>query len=142
MLPLLHNTRLLRYFYPADIVLIVELVLRGKFAEVPEPLYLETAACRPVRRMERAHRAPAKCLGYPGFRGYPMTRTRIMKGHIEAVLDAPLTSAERRRCLAAVGAALIRDGTTRIILGEIVRATQARIDSGLGRIPLRASKRP
>ena len=38
LLSVLHNTRLLRYFYPADVVLIVELVLRGKSAEVPEPL--------------------------------------------------------------------------------------------------------
>jgi glycosyltransferase involved in cell wall biosynthesis len=138
----LHNTSLLRYFYPADVVLIVELVLRGKFAEVPEPLYLRRQHAGQSGGWSAHTELERNVWAYPGFRGYPMTRTRIMKGHIEAVLDAPLTSAERRRCLAAVGAALIRGGTTRIILGEIVRATQARIDSGLGRIRLRGSYGP
>jgi glycosyltransferase involved in cell wall biosynthesis len=133
----LRSTGLLRYYYSSDQVLIVELVLRGKFAEVPEFLYLRRQHPGQSGGWSTNTELQRNIWTYPGFRGYPMTRTRVMKGYVDAVLDAPLTSGERRRCLAAVGAALFRNGTARDIFGEVRRAAQASIVSVLSRTPLR-----
>jgi glycosyltransferase involved in cell wall biosynthesis len=129
----LRSTRLLRHFHAADVVLIVELALRGKFAEVPETLYLRRQHPGQSGGWSTATDLERSVWQYPAFRGHPMPRTRVMKGYVEAVFQAPLTSSERRRCLATVGAAMLRDRTARIIFGEVRRAARAGIEARLGR---------
>ncbi|MEW6582697.1 MAG: glycosyltransferase family A protein [Actinomycetota bacterium] len=129
----MRETRLMQLFDSSDVVFLVELALRGKFAEVPEYLYLRrihpgaswgggsSDALQRTRRMN------------PDFQGYPTPQLWLMKGYVEAVMQAPLTSAERRRCLAAVAAHLGRDRMARIVFGEVRRSAQARVASALRR---------
>jgi len=135
-------TRLMQGFDSSDVVLLVELALRGKFAEVPEFLYLRRihpgsswgAGTADVwQRILRMN---------PDFTVYPMPQASLMKGYVEAVLQAPLTSAERRRCLLVLGSALCRDRRARLIFGEARRAVQAKAAGALreGYRRIRASR--
>ena len=130
----MRQTRLMQLFDSSDVVLLVELALRGRWAEVPEYLYMRRIhpgsswgggandALHRTRRMN------------PGFRGYPMPQTWLMKGFVEAVLQAPLSSAERRRCMLLLAAYALRDRRARIMLGEARRAVQARAAALAGRV--------
>jgi glycosyltransferase involved in cell wall biosynthesis len=130
----LRSTRLLRYFFAADIVLVVELALRGKLAEVPEPLYVRRQHAAQSGGWSTSTDLERSVWAYPGFRGPAMPRSRVVKGYIEAILEAPLTSGERRRCLAAVAASLFRDGTVRTILGELREAAAMALKSRMDRV--------
>jgi len=129
----LRSTSLLKYFFASDAVLIVELALRGKLGEVPEFLYLRRQHPNQSGGWSTSTELERNRWIYPGYRGYPKPRTRLMMGYLEAVREAPLTSSERRRCIAAIGAALFRDRTLRIMFGEMRRAAQARTGAALGR---------
>jgi glycosyltransferase involved in cell wall biosynthesis len=129
----LRSTPLYRYFYASDVILVVELALRGKLAEVPEPLFMRRQHAAQSGGWSTSTGFERDAFTYPGFRGYPMPRTRVNVGFFDAVLDAPLTRNERRRCLAAVTAALFRDQTVRNMLGEMRRAAQWKLQSRLGR---------
>jgi len=130
----LRSTRLLRYFFPADLVLVVELALRGKLVEVPEPLYLRRQHAAQSGGWSTSTDLERSLWTYPGFRGHPMPRFRVVKGYVEAIRDAPLTRHERRRCLAAVTASVFRDGTARTILGEFREAIAVSVVSTVGRV--------
>ena len=118
----LRSTRLLRYFFPPDVVLVVELALRGKLAEVPEPLYRRRQHAAQSGGWSTSSDLQRTLWTYPGFRGCPMPQSRVLLGYIGAVLEAPLTRGERGRCLAPVAAYVFRDGRARAILGELREA--------------------
>jgi glycosyltransferase involved in cell wall biosynthesis len=129
---LLRQTRLLQPFYRSDLVLIVELALRGNLIEVPEFLYLRRNHSEQhglgrtqVVQGGLARRAP-HLLPNRNFRRYPMIHTWVMRGWVQAVLRAPIPGPERLRCLKLLGAALGRDRRARIIFGELRRAAQWR----------------
>jgi len=128
----LRSTALLRPFYPADVVLVVELALRGKFGEVPEPLYVRRQHPGQSGGWSTSSDLQRSVWTYPGFRGAPLPQTRVLKGYFDAVLEAPLTSGQRRRCLAAVTASVFREGTGRAVLGELRRTLVA---AGRSRLP-------
>jgi hypothetical protein len=117
----LRQTRLIQPFQSSDTVLLVELALRGGFAEVPERLSFKR---RHPGTSVNAHRDPAAAAAWfdPANRGrFPMPRTRLLLGYTEAVLRAPLATAERARCLAEVGRWLARERRWRVIGGELRR---------------------
>lgn len=137
----LRRTRLLQPFFHSDLILIVELALLGQLLEVPEYLYMRRVhSDQSCAGPSDAPDAPfpddddggrdgyvrRNLILNPDFTGYPMNQTWVMKGYFAAVLRTPLTSAERRRCLAALASALSRDRKARIILGEVRRAARAR----------------
>ena len=87
------------------LVLLVELVLRGTFAEMPEPLYLRRAHSDQSGGSSGATTDLERNVWiYRRFRD-PMLRTRIMRGYVEPVFQARLAATERWRCLGAIGAA-------------------------------------
>jgi glycosyltransferase involved in cell wall biosynthesis len=137
----LRSTALHRYFYAADLVLLVELGLRGRFAEVGEPLYKRRQHAAQSGGWSSATELERDLWMNPGFRGHSMLRTRLTAGYVDAVLRAPMTPLERLRCLAAVGSTLRRNRTMRAIGGELVRAGRATVGARLGRAPDASAQR-
>jgi len=123
----LRSTRLHQSFYGSDSVLLVELALRGKLVEVPEALYVQRQHSAQSGGSWSSTKTALERDRWvdPGFRGIAMPQSRLLAGYFKAVLDAPLTSAERRRCLWAVAAVSRRNGTLRDAFGEIRRAPAA-----------------
>ena len=123
----LRSTRRHQSFYGSDRVLLVELVLRGKLVEVSEALY--------GRRQHSAQSGGSWSSSGsalerdkwvdPSFSGMAMPQSRLVAGYAKAVLGAPLTSIERRRCLWTVAAISLRNGTLRDVFGEVRRTPVA-----------------
>lgn len=120
----LAHTRLIRNQPRSDVVLLVELALRGRFAELPEYDFLrrthaassvETAAAS-ADPMELERRLAA---WYDPARGrrYPMTQTRFAIGFVDAWLRAPLAPRERAACLAVLARWFARN--FRVIGGDL-----------------------
>jgi glycosyltransferase involved in cell wall biosynthesis len=123
----LRSTRLHQLFYGSDRVLVVELALRGKLVEVPEALYIRrqhTAQSGGSWSNSNTARERDQWVD-PGFRGIAMPQSRLVGGYLKAVLDAPLTRTEQRRCLWAITVESRRNGTLRDAFGEIRRAPMA-----------------
>ncbi len=97
----LHRTLLHRPFYGADKVLLFELLLQGKFAEVPEPLFNRRSHNMNSTRM--AHDADAMTQYGAGSRQFV---ARILHGYVSALQESDLSTAEKARCLAVVGSKL------------------------------------
>ncbi|NLE61854.1 MAG: glycosyltransferase [Planctomycetes bacterium] len=96
---ILATTRLHAPYRGSDTVLVAELALRGKFYEIPEPLFF--------RRLHsgnsmQAHRtAEAHALWFdPTWRGQvAVPRFQRLLGHFRAICDAPLDWSERLNCM-------------------------------------------
>ena len=92
-------------YYNADRTIVSSLCLQGPFVQVPEVLYWRREH---EHRASRAgdHRAVAAALA-PERRDrwrHPMARMYVeyVNGYVQAIRRAPLTSAERNRCLVEV----------------------------------------
>lgn len=101
--PVLAATRLLGYYAESDRVLLAELSLRGRFLEVPETLFHRRQHdARSVRLYPTARDRVAwfnpELVGRPVFPEW-----RLGRGYLGAVLRAPLSAADRVRCLAEMG---------------------------------------
>ena len=120
----LRSTRLSQLFYGADRVLLVELVLRGKLVEVPEPLYVRRQHAGQSGGWSTSTAQQLDEWVYPGFSGRSMPHSRLVAGYFRAVFEAPLSSDQRLRCLGLVGRWFLRDRTPRIVLGELRRAVR------------------
>ena len=92
-------------YYNADRTIVSALCLQGPFVQVPEVLYWRREH---ANRASRAgdHRAVAAALGPDRANRWrhPMARMYVeyVYGFVQAIRRAPLTSAERNRCLAEV----------------------------------------
>jgi glycosyltransferase involved in cell wall biosynthesis len=97
--PVLATTRLHAPFPGSDTVLLAELVLRGRFREIPEPLFFRRL--HPGTSMQ-AHRAAEALTRWfdPTWRGQvALPGLRRLVGHARAIFDAPLDWLERVDCL-------------------------------------------
>ena len=94
----LRSTQLLPSLVGADRVLLAELALRGRFAIVPEPLFLNRDhPARAVRRFPAHHRRLAhEAPALAGRRLLP--HWRILGAYARAVRRVPMSARERARC--------------------------------------------
>lgn len=129
---LLRTTRLLRPFGSADKVLLVELALLGDFVEVEERLFMRRFHPGTSLRANPTPEALATLFD-PAHRGRAKPRTRIFGGYLDAIRRAPLSPAERVRCLAVLAGALMRGRNLRVIGGEVTAPLRARVGTRLGR---------
>lgn len=120
----LRGTRRIRPHPSSDKVLIVELALRGRFADVTEPLFLRRV--HPGTHL-RSSPSTADVAAWfdPARRGRaPMVRTALLRGYLNAVARAPLAPTDRLRCAAEVVRWTVRDGTWRVVAGELRAAVK------------------
>jgi glycosyltransferase involved in cell wall biosynthesis len=130
----LASTRLLGYYAESDRVLLAELSLRGRFAEVPETLFHRRQhGARSVRLYPTARDRVAwfnpDLVGRPVFPEW-----RLGRGYLGAVLEAPLAPADRLRCLGQMGVWTVSHAPH---LARNVARTAAEVVGG--RTPLRRS---
>ena len=131
----LRATRLHQLYFGADRVLIIELALRGKLVEIGEPLFALRQHPEQSGGWSTSTARQLDEWNYPGFRGFPMPQSRLIAGYFGAVLQAPLESDERFRCLAVLSRCLLRDRTMRVMLGEMRLAAKAALSGALQRSP-------
>ncbi|GAB3048390.1 glycosyltransferase family 2 protein [Intrasporangium mesophilum] len=113
----LGSTHLMAATPSADTILLVELALRGPWAQVPERLFLH----RRHAASSMVGTTPEQVAAYYDPRAgavFPMPQTRLAQGYARAVLSTPLPAQDRARCLGVVAQWLRRDKQGRIILGE------------------------
>ena len=99
----LASTRGLGYYAESDRVLLTELALRGRFVDVPEELFHRRQHCG---RSVRTHPTARDRVGWfnPALVGRPVfPEWRLGQGYVTALRDAPLSRADRLRCLAQMG---------------------------------------
>ena len=93
----LRKTRMLLPCYGAEKILMGELSLQGRFAEIPEVLFLERVHGEASGALLSAN-DQRRFIDPSGTRKFSSTRWQLLKGHWGAVLHAPLSRAERLRC--------------------------------------------
>jgi glycosyltransferase involved in cell wall biosynthesis len=93
----LRKTRLLLPCYGAEKILIGELSLQGRFAEIPEVLFLERVHGEASGALLSAN-DQRRFVNPSGTRKFSSTRLQLLQGHLGAILHAPLSRAERLRC--------------------------------------------
>jgi hypothetical protein len=109
------ETSLIKPYKASDRTLLLELALRGRWFEVPQPLFHHR------RHADRSVRIPLvqRQAWWDGGTGAPVRRPRwrLLAEHVRAVKEAPLSRRERAECLAYAGlwltnnaAALTREG--------------------------------
>lgn len=109
----LERTGLFRRYFAADRALLAELILQGRFAQVPEALFFRRCHRRQASQQTIAGRAAVvdpehpewvRCTGLPNFLAYA-----------SAVRHARMSPAERVRCVGALARLAVSRGT----LGKI-----------------------
>jgi glycosyltransferase involved in cell wall biosynthesis len=95
----LRATRLFRWYPDADIALLAELSLHGRFLEVPEPLFVQREHDK--RAGPRLARDPNQAIAF--WNPVNIGRIRfphwsLTAGHLVGLLKAPLRIGERARC--------------------------------------------
>jgi len=128
-------TRLLGYYAESDRVLLAELSLRGRFADVPEVLFHRRQHAARSVRVHPTARARAAWFE-PELAARPVfPEWRMGRGFMGAVLRAPLTPADRARCLAQMGRWSV--GHAPHLVRNVGRTA---IEVASGRTPLRRSR--
>lgn len=106
---------------PADLALVIELALHGKFVEVPEQLFFRrfdrasTLSLRPERDVLPFH-DPS------GRRRMLLSQWRLHAGYFGAAWRAPLTRRERRRAFGYLGRQLY--WSRRLLWADLVAASR------------------
>lgn len=97
----LRATGLIRPFVYSDLVLLYELALRGRFSEVPEPLFSRRIHHAMSHRANRS--ADSRLAWFTGTSAsgqIVMPRTRLYLEMMRVTAHAPIDAGERARCLA------------------------------------------
>lgn len=100
----LSATRLFRWYPDADIALLAQLSLHGRFIEVPAPLFVQRE--HRGRAGPRLAQNPHEAIAFwnPGNAGrVRFPHWSLMAGHLAGLLKAPLQISERVRCLLVFG---------------------------------------
>lgn len=124
----LRTTRLVGPFNSSDNVLLVELALLGDWARVTEPLFLRRLHAGTSLAANATPEQVAAWFDPRAGERFPMPRTRLFRGHLTAVLRAPLPRAEKLRCLAVLRRRFGMEW--RVIGGEFKIALRARLTGG------------
>jgi hypothetical protein len=123
---LLARTTLIANCWGGDIVLLAQLVLLGRFAEIDDRLFLRRY--HPESSMVR-NESPADVARWfdPSKRGRTaLPRTRLLRELVRVVTHADLEPAERVRCYAALGTEWM-PRFWRVMGGEVKRTVTASI---------------
>lgn len=92
----LRTTRLLDDFHSADVVLLAEMALRGRFVELDEALFHRRWEFRSTRSRDR--REVDEWFNPNSRRAHDLKLTRQFREMARSIWRAPLSVAERRRC--------------------------------------------
>jgi glycosyltransferase involved in cell wall biosynthesis len=135
----LRATRGLDRYVGSDRVLLADLALRGRFAIVPESLFLNRDhPGRTVRRYPAHHlRAGVVDPALEGRRVLP--HWRILAEYARCIGRAPMTASERRRCRLALGGWLLQPHNGARLVADLVIAAAPSAASVL--LKLAASER-
>ena len=99
----LKRTRLYLPHFGAEKVLMAELALHGRFAEVPEVLFSQRVHAGAASALggDAAEKAFARTAAEAGR--FSSTRVALLRGYASAVRRAELPAAEKARCVATLG---------------------------------------
>jgi glycosyltransferase involved in cell wall biosynthesis len=97
----LRQTRLALPFYGSEKVLLAELALIGRFAEIPEVLFLNRTHAAASGRMRTAAEQ-RRYIDTAPARRFSATRWSLLQGYRQAIGQSGLPLTERLRCHAAV----------------------------------------
>lgn len=118
----LRMTRRFRSYPEADIALLAELSLHGRFAEVRRPLFLQRE--HGGRAGHKLSSDPYKAAEYwdplNGKRMY-FPHWSLLAGHLAGLRRAPLSSRERGKCLLTLGRWARRQRS--LLLGDVIMAS-------------------
>jgi len=96
------STRLLQAFDSADIVLLAELALRGRFHKLSEPLFQRRFHAEMSIHANRSATARARWFDTSKRSKHYLPRVRVLEELFRAVNNTPLDATERRRCYRAI----------------------------------------
>lgn len=125
----LRRTSLQESFYGTDKVLLSELSVLGRFAEIPEPLFLNRRHLAQSGSLKTA-KARERWNNPLGKRSHIFPRLLCLKGYVRTALRGPMTLCERLGCfLVIVGYVTRRGRCWRNVVREYTRAW---LKNGLG----------
>lgn len=123
------TTRLIGPYHSSDVVLLAELVLRGAFHEVPEPLFRRRRLHEEGSRQNLTDADKIHWFDPSRRTRHPFVRTRLFAEHLRSTAAAPLPARDRVRC-ARVLFAEWGPRHWRTVGGEFKRALRAAVRVG------------
>jgi hypothetical protein len=113
-------SRLQQSVYGADKVFVCELALAGRYAEIDEPLFVgrlhpDGSGALATAEEQQAWIDPSRVAR--------AARARLLAAYADAVRRAPLTGAERARCIAVLGSYLAQVDKWRAVVRAQVRGS-------------------
>jgi hypothetical protein len=123
----LRRTRLILPFFGSEKVLSAEISLLGRVHRIREVLFYLRQHGGELERDQSAEQQEVY-VGTANARKLPLTRFKLLWGHLSAVWRAPISMTDRGRCYAAVLAYVLQLRKWRRILTETL--TRAPINSG------------
>jgi glycosyltransferase involved in cell wall biosynthesis len=127
-MPVLRRTSLIGTYPSSDQVLVAELALLGRFAQVPEHLFMRRWHGANSWAASKTPNEIARWFDSRRGESYPMPRTAMLIGFGRAVRRAPLSAGERLRCAQELAGWVARRGMWRTIGGEMKIALRERVD--------------
>lgn len=119
------STRLMGDYLSADVVLLAELALRGRFIEIPERLFLRRWSRRSAHPSKHVTEVASYC-GVPATNRLSLRMSRRFLEYGRGILAAPIGPIEQARCLRELGLAWgPRYG--RAMLGEVMSVASASV---------------
>ena len=114
----LRRTRLYLPFFGAEKLLMAELALLGRFAEIPEVLFHQRV--HPDAASTLGSRSAERAFARAGAAGrFSSTRLTLLRGYLSLVAGADLPAAERAHCLATLGLYVGQTGKWGRVLGGL-----------------------
>lgn len=104
----LRETSLIGKYSGSDFILLIQLCLRGKYWEVPEPLFFRRLHPAMSRRANVHFRDVEKWFDTSHRRGGRFRRWRLFREQIKSIRQAPLTRSEKYLCYLQVAKWVIR----------------------------------
>jgi glycosyltransferase involved in cell wall biosynthesis len=117
----LRRTSLQESFYGTDKVLLSELSVLGRFAEIPEPLFLNRRHLAQSGSLKTA-KARERWNNPLGRRSHIFPRLLCLKGYIRTALRGQMTLRERLGCFLVIAGYISRFGRWRNVIREYTRA--------------------
>lgn len=118
----LQNTRLLLPCYGSEKVLIGELCLRGRYAEIPETLFFERIHGEASASLRTAADQQTFISGDSGRR-FTSTRWALLAGHLQAVRHAPVSTLVKLKCTGVLMRYVLQLRKWKTILSQMLTRT-------------------